>query len=225
MFLFLHFIKHANAIYRDRQKVTFILGPEGATKSFTVSKSIATSKSEPFRAAFTGNFSEARTLTMRIDDVLPEHFEILVRFLKNNFNDGIHYDLIQLPKLWELGDRYILPDFQNAVTAMLYETLNCQSNYSIDTWRSKENKECMSPAFLEAVYSIPSENSLFKKLAVDYLAWIATPADAERCIEEGPIELGRDIAMTMKNAHLEFLTGQRGVPGIYFSGVEKYYVK
>ncbi|PVH87828.1 hypothetical protein DL98DRAFT_581064 [Cadophora sp. DSE1049] len=122
--------------------VTFVVGPESTKQSFVVHKNAACAHSPFFKAAFESKMLEGTTQTMRLDDVDEKTFGMLVHYLYTSqletslyiINDPrelkeaglpydpnlLDYDLVQLVKLWKLGERVLMPLLQNKVMAELF---------------------------------------------------------------------------------------------------------
>ncbi|KUJ19806.1 uncharacterized protein LY89DRAFT_682654 [Mollisia scopiformis] len=107
--------------------VTFKVGIDYLKQQdFAVDKKIVCKHSPVLRAAFSSIFEEAQTLVYRLDDVEPDLFGLLVKWLhcKKSDHPGRRMwmddpDIEMLIKLWVLADRFLIPRLQNDIMVLL----------------------------------------------------------------------------------------------------------
>jgi hypothetical protein len=102
-----------------------VLTPE--VHKFVIHKEFICFHSPFFSAAFKGNFEEGRTQTMKLDDVDPDVFAILVNWIYYRIINNAEKktpDLVTCAKLWVLGDRFLMRKLQNDTMSQIWDVLN-----------------------------------------------------------------------------------------------------
>ncbi|KAL2064020.1 hypothetical protein VTL71DRAFT_4514 [Oculimacula yallundae] len=133
-FLLPNFVKPTNEV------VTFVLGVAPDQKSFVVHKHAIIAHSPFFKAAFQSSMLEGTIQTMRLEDVKPVPFGLMVNYVYTDTieyssfymdaEDGLRrrtglgsqedWDLLLLLEAWKLGERFLMPDFQNRIMRIIY---------------------------------------------------------------------------------------------------------
>ncbi|KAN0103413.1 hypothetical protein V8E51_011726 [Hyaloscypha variabilis] len=113
--------------------VTFRIGTGRARKLFLVHKTLACNASPVLKAAFNSTFVEGQTQIYTMEDIGPDVFESLVRWLytrnlihefytisnlyykpdKQELRRGLHECAQRLAGLWVLADRLLIPRLQD----------------------------------------------------------------------------------------------------------------
>jgi hypothetical protein len=99
--------------------VTILAGPN--LQKFVVHKSVICHYSSFFRKAFDRTFIEGQTQEMKLEDVDTDLFGILVNWCYSQKFDHMERDitLVELGRLWTLGDRFLMPTLQNNAMASI----------------------------------------------------------------------------------------------------------
>lgn len=93
---------------------------KAGSQEFAVSKEMLAAKSSVFAAMFRHNYQESQMNQMRIED-----FSIkTVRALATYFNEGIAEDNECIVELYELAEKYNIPDLKSACGEVIYKHLD-----------------------------------------------------------------------------------------------------
>ncbi|KAE8445846.1 hypothetical protein EG329_012769 [Mollisiaceae sp. DMI_Dod_QoI] len=132
--------------------VTIEAGVGVEKESFTVHQQVISRWSLFFRAAFESNFTEGLTKLMTFDDVEGDIFGMPVNwiYLKEIVRgDEKRVTYLNLAKLWSLGERFIMPQLQNAVMDMFTGYDDPSNEHEPARTYEDEGRE----KFIEAVYN------------------------------------------------------------------------
>ncbi|KAE9376555.1 hypothetical protein N431DRAFT_331169, partial [Stipitochalara longipes BDJ] len=140
--------------------VTIIVGKGSEAQTFKVHKDTICYYSPFFASAFNGHFLEGQSQSMKLDDFDGSVFGLLVAWLYTMTisDDDIEIkaqtetsstsnskpiaidssntsargkDALRLAKLWVLGQRFLIPDIQNSVIALLHPILNAYNQLPV----------------------------------------------------------------------------------------------
>ena len=147
---------------------------ESHNQTFTVHKDYICLASPFFAAAFNGKFMEGESQSMRLDDVDPAVFGLLVHWIyfqkfdlpmvKGNEEEPTA-DYEKLAELWILGQRTIMPALQNYVVDVVLDSFSQQelwdgSNFGLFMELAAEN-DLQSPLSRLAINSLVHDCTRF----------------------------------------------------------------
>lgn len=102
---------------------------------FSVPKELLCYHSSFFEAAFEGPFAEGKSKQMILEDISPQLFELLLEWVRSReIVDGLGEipSCRMLVELWILGDRFMMPAFQNDIIEALDQARQEDSPFTAD---------------------------------------------------------------------------------------------
>lgn len=185
--------------------MTFIVGQEDAQQTFVVHKDFATHYSSSLAKAFNSLFLEGQTHEMRLEDVSGEDFGKLVHWLYTKQIEEATpeeeietcAELLSLAKLWTLGERFLIVEFQNQVMRRIVHLVKAEKKVS-------DLRELFSYA-----YEARAETPL-KRLVVDKLAWDVEPDVLKAIKSDGvvPADMWPDITMVLSKHYWHLMPAE-----------------
>jgi hypothetical protein len=187
--------------------VTLTIGPESSAQKFVVHKSLISHFSPVFSAAFSSSFVEGKTQSMTLTDVETQPFGLLIHWMyQQEIEGGKGGDIVQLAKLWLLGERFLIPKLQNEAMELLYEMIE-----PISTPQMQE--------LLTLVYETKVDFPL-KKIVMQRFIRLP-PGNLQQWFKFFPAGMLEDITMAFAN-HVDALpVGYK----IFKGPLEKYHVE
>ena len=167
---------------------------EERQQTFVAHKELLCHYSPFFENAFNGQFIEAKTQTMEMEDINSDVVGLLIHWL---YTQNIEFDeedeapdsvanLLPLAKLWTLADLCLIPTLQNAAATLIHPLLKCAESTAV-----KEFSE----------YAYETEGNIqLKRMIVDKLAWFLSAKELERWMREGKLsgELFIGVVVALK---------------------------
>jgi hypothetical protein len=125
-------------VFRDPNSlVTFVVGNEGESTTFTVHKEVACYHSKVLNAAFNGQFAEGQTQSYRLEDTTEHAFRLLMQWMysqklvisaqRNPVSEDLGIwgkESHDLAMLWVLADKLGMPSLQNVALKAIDEISN-----------------------------------------------------------------------------------------------------
>ncbi|TVY89195.1 Kelch-like protein, partial [Lachnellula willkommii] len=174
-----------------------------AEQKFIIHKDLICHHSPFFRSAFNSRFMEGETQAMTLEDVDPAMFGAVVNWLYTQKIEEMQQDedghvvairegrLVLLGKLWMLGQRFMMPGFQNKVMSRLRsKVVLCGAN----DLRQFAN------------YAWESNSDLLRRFAVDRFATMTEEKMFSDVVDDLPPGLLADIAKKMKHYYCSLAT-------------------
>jgi len=122
-----HFAFWLTDLRAPQSFVDIVVGPDSNPVKFTVNRDILYHHSPTFKAYFQSRWEEGQTNIVRLDEVDEETFGMVQHWLYRGeliFGDDDephHRYLVLLSKVWNFGDKYLIPPLQNkAIDSMHY---------------------------------------------------------------------------------------------------------
>ncbi|KAK0113887.1 hypothetical protein ONS95_014132 [Cadophora gregata] len=183
--------------------VTCVVGREDIKQNFLIHKNVIDAHSPFLKAAFQSSMAEGQKQTMRLEDIEPETFGLLVNWMYNHEIDKQRCfksmgedannhastdvqgrgspDLMPLIKLWSLGQRMVMPALENAAMEVIHSLMDNISDIHII---EIANLACQE-----------EEISIFKGFIVEKLAWTWDRAYLQRLAVNLPTEIIIAVAL------------------------------
>jgi hypothetical protein len=167
---------------------------EKTVEKFTVHKAFLCEQSPFFNAAFNGNFKEAHTQSMTIEDADSEAVKLVIGWIytkeigeKRLGVKGVP-NIVLLAKVWTLAQRFLMPALQNEAMKMIYVTACGGPEWTIDMFR----------AFLTFAYAHEDGDNALARFGLQMTLHFMHLFYFEELIAEMPAKMGKDLALAVK---------------------------
>ena len=152
---------------------TFIAMVGEWEEEFTLHTDVACRSSKFFQTALDRDWKESQTNTVVLHDVKAAHFESYLQWLSTNDHSFLEeYDLVELAKLYILGDFLDDSDFRVAMLRSLAK-------------RAIERNTRPRRKAVESIWDQTPENSPLRKMILERWATLPIESLAERFAEAG----------------------------------------
>lgn len=167
---------------------------------FSIHASLLTTQSPYFRAALTGPFVESTTKTITLDDVSPDHFQLLVSWLYTSsipapFKDGkpAYYTLLHL---YSLADRLCMEGLRNAVVDLIADLAD-------------RTNSVLTPSDTRILYAGIRDSALLRDLVLDLFAFKKTDRLVEGHVDSWHAAFLRELCVLLKRPCAQALLRHR----------------
>lgn len=167
--------------------VTLYVGPKHTP--FSIHTSLLTTQSPYFRAALAGPFVESTTKSITLDDVSPDHFQLLVSWLYTSsipapFKDGkpAYYTLLHL---YSLADRLCVESLRNAVVDLIADLAD-------------RTNSVLTPSDTRILYEGIRDSAPLRDLVLDLFAFKKTDRLVEGHVDSWHAAFLRDLCVLLK---------------------------
>lgn len=178
--------------------VTLYVGPK--CSPFSIHTSLLTTQSPYFRAALTGPFVESTTKTITLDDVSPDHFQLLVSWLYTSsipapFKDGkpAYYTLLHL---YSLADRLCMEGLRNAVVDLIADLAD-------------RTNSVLTPSDTRILYGGIRDSAPLRDLVLDLFAFKKTDRLVESHADSWHAAFLRELCVLLKRPCAQALLRHR----------------
>lgn len=157
---------------------------------YTIHRDILTANSVFFHDALRGNSDEARDGAIKLEESIPQIFEIFTRWLYKKAIEFEHDEFWfrTLSNAWILGDELSASNFQNSIIDALIS-------------KFKDTRELTEVNTINNIYNKTVPGSPLRRLLVDFFAWQYTPDDARHSAPLSP-EVHRDFIVDLADIAL-----------------------
>jgi hypothetical protein len=167
-------------------------------------------KSSPFfDKAFNGDFWEAETQTMILEDIEPSIFGLFICWLYSGYvalrkaglkgEETLTQTPVQLAKLWVIAERFMLPKLQNRVIDEIFRAIEVMSRDIESFQLTGETPAALMEPFIQFAYT--SDAAMLQSVAVDRFAFACSQSMFLEMIDRLPVEAVVDVSKALRTTH------------------------